>query len=72
MSEDFFYNEKIRVKKGLFVPYIKLKFENQLPIEGIRIGPGNNEKKAKESVKWILELNGYQNIQPTYSDLKIR
>lgn len=61
-----------RVKKGLFVPYIKLKFENQLPIEGIRIGPGNNEKKAKESVKWILELNGYQNIQPTYSELKIR
>lgn len=64
--------KKIRVKKGLVVPYIKLKFENKLPIEGIRIGPGNNEKKASENLKWILELNGYKNIDPTYSELKIR
>lgn len=68
---------KYRKCSGIFIPYIKIAFEDYndkykkgLPIEGINIGPKNNMDIAINGLKAFLESEGYKttlddNVQNT-------
>ena len=59
-----------RASKGLLIPYVKLtpsggrdllslKFEGQLPIDSIRIGPTRDETTAAMATRMLLDKHGY-------------
>ena len=63
-----------KIKTGLFVPYIKIggENENKIPINKIIIGPNNNEAIAIKSLKNLLDIKMYTNVNVEKSELKIR
>ena len=69
-----------RVGKGMLVPYYSLKAlgkcvygsEQPLPITGVTIGPGVRKDLNVESVKMLLEQNGYEKFTVSSSDTPYR
>ena len=61
-----------RERKGLIVPYIKVKIEPKKVISKIKIGPNNKEPMTEKNLRFFLEANKFDNIPIDYSNMVIR
>ena len=61
-----------RIRKGLFVPYLKIPFETENLISRIIIGPNNKEDFTERNLKYFLNQNGLNKIEISKSKMKIR
>ena len=66
---------KYRVKNGMFIPYIELKF-NPLVLKSVKIGPlscaKGDEILQKGIIKEMITNMGYKNFDVSNSDVPIR
>lgn len=54
------------------VPYIKLKFEEQLPLLSVRVGPGHDQELTAQSLKVFLRSRGYPSVEVKMSEVPFR
>lgn len=61
-----------RISNGAFVPFIKLKFDENIPISSIKIGPRNNADISIKGMKSLMKSRGYNNIDVKKSNIPLR
>jgi hypothetical protein len=55
------------------IPYMEIGFsDNILPIECIIVGPGPHQKRNEDSLRQMLALSTFENVEVSASDIPYR
>jgi len=58
-------------KNGILIPYVELKMHKglKLPVRRVTIGPTADYERAKKGVEFLLEKNGFPNVEVLKSEI---